>query len=148
MNAVLLERVAGRLVSGRRRVGPAFVVVALVSEGALLFVAAQAGSVDGPRVMANMAVDGWLPHRFSALSERLTMRNGILLMGGTALAALIYTRGQVSKLVVMYAINVFVTVFAVEHRDDGFLAPADAREDPKLWRAAPSAHVLAAGLCV
>ena len=77
--------------------------------GALLFVAAQAGFIDGPRVMANMAVDSWLPHRFSALSERLTMRNGVLLMGGAALAALLYTRGEVSKLVVMYAINVFVT---------------------------------------
>jgi len=43
------------------------------------------------------------------LSERLTMRNGIMLMGGAALAALLYTRGEVSKLVVMYAINVFVT---------------------------------------
>ena len=109
MNAVLLERVAGGWSLGGVNVGHAFVVIALVSEGALLFVAAQAGFLDGPRVMANMAIDSWLPHRFSALSERLTMRNGVLLMGGTALAALIYTRGHVSKLVVMYSINVFVT---------------------------------------
>ena len=109
MNAVLLERVAGGWSVGGVARRPGFVVAALVSEGALLFVAAQAGFLDGPRVMANMAVDSWLPHRFSALSERLTMRNGILLMGGAALAALVYTRGQVSKLVVMYSINVFVT---------------------------------------
>ena len=54
----------------------------LVSEAALLFVAAQAGFIDGPRVMSNMAIDSWLPHRFAALSERLTTHNGILLMGG------------------------------------------------------------------
>ena len=71
--------------------------------------AAQAGFVDGPRVMANMAVDSWLPHRFAALSVRLTMRNGIVLMGSAAVALLVYTRGSVAALVVMYSINVFLT---------------------------------------
>lgn len=89
--------------------GGTLALITLFSEGALLLVAAQAGFVDGPRVMANMAVDSWFPHRFSALSERLTMRNGILLMGLSAIALLIYTRGSVSALVVMYSINVFVT---------------------------------------
>ena len=84
-------------------------VTALFSEGALLFVAAQAGFLGGPRVVSNMAVDSWLPHRFAALSERLTTENGVLLMGGAAVAALLYTEGSVSKLVVMYSINVFVT---------------------------------------
>src|SRR5262249_44391573 len=60
-------------------------------------------------VLANMAVDSWMPHRFAALSERLTTQNGILLMGGAALAALIYTAGDVGHLVVMYSINVFLT---------------------------------------
>ena len=63
-----------------------------LSEAMLLVVAAQAGFIDGPRVLANMAVDSWVPHRFAALSERLTTQNGILLMGAAALAALIYTR--------------------------------------------------------
>ncbi len=58
-------------------------IVTLASEGALLVVAAQAGFIDGPRVLANMAVDSWVPHRFSALSDRLTTQNGIVLMGGT-----------------------------------------------------------------
>ncbi len=109
MNAVLLERVAGHWHIGGVKLGTAFVITALVSEGALLFVAAQAGFLDGPRVMANMAVDSWLPHRFAALSDRLSMRNGVMLMSVAAIAALIYTRGDVSKLVVMYSINVFLT---------------------------------------
>jgi len=146
MNAVLLERVAGGWSLGGVDVGHAFVVVALVSEGALLFVAAQAGFLDGPRVMANMAVDSWLPHRFSALSERLTMRNGILLMGGTALAALIYTRGQVSKLVVMYAINVFVT-FSLSNIAMTVFWLRRRRTDPSWFRHLP-AHVAAALLCL
>jgi len=59
--------------------------------------------------MANMAIDSWFPHRFATLSERLTMQNGILLMGGSALLLLIYTHGSISTLVVMYSINVFAT---------------------------------------
>ena len=43
-------------------------------------------SSTGPRVMANMAVDSWAPHRFAQLSDRLTMQNGVLLMGGSSLA--------------------------------------------------------------
>jgi len=104
MNAVLVEQVAEGI-----PFGPAFVVLTLLSEAMLLVVAAQAGFIDGPRVLSNMAVDSWVPHRFAALSERLTTQNGILLMGAAGVAALLYTRGDVRHLVVMYAINVFVT---------------------------------------
>jgi amino acid transporter len=109
MNAILLDRVAGHWRLGGWNAGYWFVLIALCSEAGLLFVAAQTGFVDGPRVMANMAIDSWLPHRFAALSERLSMQNGVLLMGGTSIAALLYTHGNVEKLVVMYSINVFLT---------------------------------------
>jgi len=104
MNAVLVERLVDGL-----PLGPTLVVLTLFSEALLLVVAAQAGFIDGPRVLANMAVDSWVPHRFAALSERLTTQNGILLMGIAALAALWYTEGDVGHLVVMYSINVFLT---------------------------------------
>ena len=81
----------------------------MASEAALLVVAAQTGFLDGPRVLANMALDSWVPRRFAALSERLTTQNGIVLMGLASLAALLYTGGNVQHLVVMYSINVFVT---------------------------------------
>lgn len=104
MNASLLST----MTSGLPGAG-IFVILTLISEGALLIVAAQAGFIDGPRVLANMAVDYWIPRRFAALSDRLTTRNGILLMGMSALAILIYARGNVRHLVVMYSINVFLT---------------------------------------
>ncbi|HTI30408.1 MAG TPA: APC family permease, partial [Methylomirabilota bacterium] len=104
MNAVLVDRMAGALPGGH-----VFLILTMLSEATLLVVAAQAGFIDGPRVLANMAVDSWVPHRFAALSERLTTQNGIVLMGAAALAALLYTRGQVSHLIVMYSINVFLT---------------------------------------
>ena len=71
--------------------------------------AAQAGFVDGPRVMANMAVDYWFPRRFASLSDRFTIQNGVLLMGGASVLLLLYARGSIPTLVVMYSINVFLT---------------------------------------
>jgi amino acid transporter len=109
MNAVLLERFAGGWRVGGVPLGHGFVIVTLLAEGALLVVAAQAGFIDGPRVMSNMATDSWLPHRFSQLSDRLTMQNGVLLMGATSLATLFYTHGDLTHLITMYSINVFVT---------------------------------------
>jgi amino acid transporter len=103
-NAVLVEKVA----AGFPLAG-ALVVLTLFSEGALLVVGAQAGFTDGPRVLGNMAVDSWVPHRFAGLSERLTTQNGVLLMGAASLAALLYTRGEIATLVLMYSINVFIT---------------------------------------
>jgi hypothetical protein len=104
MNAVLAETVLRPLPFSRT-----LVIATLFAAAALLVVAAQAGFLDGPRVLANMAVDRWVPHRFASLSDRLTTQNGILLMGSAALAALLYTRGNVSHLIVMYSINVFLT---------------------------------------
>jgi amino acid transporter len=109
MNSLLADKLAGGLSLGGLPIGKWFVFITLMSEALLLFVAAQAGFIDGPRVMANMAHDSWLPHRFSALSDRLTMQNGVLLMGISSLVVLVYTRGAVAALVVMYSINVFLT---------------------------------------
>jgi amino acid transporter len=105
MNAVLAEQFAG----GWGGAGRVFVWVTLAAETALLFVAAQAGFIDGPRVMSNMANDRWLPARFAQLSDRLSMHQGILLIAGASVATLLYTRGDTGTLVLMYSINVFLT---------------------------------------
>src|SRR5436305_4753296 len=109
MNAVLSERVFGGWHLAGLPFGYWVVLVTLGAEGLLLGVGAQAGFIDGPRVMANMAVDSYLPHRFASLSEQLTMQNGVVLMGLAALAMLAYTRGNIQTLVYMYSINVFLT---------------------------------------
>jgi len=109
LNAVLADRVAGGWRLGGLPLGWLFAQLTIASEAALLFVAAQTGFIDGPRVMSNMAVDSWLPHRFASLSDRLTTKDGVILMGCSAAALLLLTRGSVSTLVVMYSINVFAT---------------------------------------
>jgi hypothetical protein len=61
-----------------------------------------------------MALDSWVPHRFAQLSDRLVMQNGVFLMGLAAVGALLYTRGDITTLVVMYSINVFITFSLTE----------------------------------
>ncbi len=107
LNAVLMESIT----TGWGRAGRIFVLFALVSEAVLLFVAAQTGFLDGPRVLANMSIDRWLPRQFGLLSERLVIKNGIFLMGGAALILMIVSGGSVQFLLVLYAINVFITFF-------------------------------------
>ena len=141
MNAVLLERLARGLPGGT-----AFVIVTLISEGALLVVGAQAGFIDGPRVLGNMAVDSWMPRRFAALSERLTTQNGVLLMGAAALVVLLYERGDVRRLVVMYSINVFLTfslsMFAMARQT------MRTRRDRARWKGRASLFIGGFVLCV
>ena len=108
-NAVLASRLAGSISIFDLPVGQWFVVLTIISEAILLLVAAQTGFIGGPRVMANMANDSWLPRRFAALSDRLTMQDGILLMGVAAALLLAYAHGRIQILVVMYSINVFLT---------------------------------------
>ncbi|MCC7259628.1 MAG: APC family permease [Alphaproteobacteria bacterium] len=83
--------------------------VAMFLSAGLLFVAGNAGFLAGPAVLASMAIDRWMPHSFSVLSNRLVTKNGIVLMGVAALGALAITGGQVSVLVVLYSINVFLS---------------------------------------
>lgn len=140
LNAVLAERVADYL-----SLGSGFAVITIVAEGALLIVAAQTGFVDGPRVLANMAIDRWVPRRFAALSERLTALNGIVLMGAAALGALLYTGGDVRQIVVLYSINVFLTFTMTELSMCRFwIRESQARPD---WRRKIAIHAIGLVMC-
>ena len=85
------------------------VPVVLMFEAGLLVVAANAGFLAGPNVIANMASDEWMPKSFSSLSSRLVVKNGIVFMAIAALVTLVITDGSVHVLVVLYSINVFIT---------------------------------------
>jgi amino acid transporter len=111
LNAVLFEKLTAAWPPLLSR---GFVIAAMASSAALLLVAAQTGFFGGPRVLANMAVDRWMPTRFATLSDRLVTQNGVLLMGGAAfivtyLVSKFSAHGAVSVLVVLYSINVFIT---------------------------------------
>ncbi len=142
-NAVLVEKVAAGFPLART-----LIVLTLFSEGALLVVGAQAGFTDGPRVLANMAVDSWVPHRFAGLSERLTTQNGVVMMGAASLAALLYTRGNVGTLVLMYSINVFITFSLSMFAMMRFWLRARHQSVPLPWRKRSLTFALGFVLCV
>lgn len=106
LNAILFEQAT---VAWPGKSGITFILIALFSEAMLLFVAAQAGLIAGPRVLANMSLDRWFPTKFSMLSDRLVIQNGVLIMSGLSLAIMFFTRGSVKLLIVLYSINVFIT---------------------------------------
>lgn len=109
LNATVFDAVLTELLGPGSAIVPGLLGLTLAFAAALLFVAANTGFLGGPAVLANMAVDRWVPHQFGQLSDRLVTQNGILVMGGAALGALWLTGGAVHLLVVLYSINVFLT---------------------------------------
>lgn len=106
LNAILFERAT---TGWNTNYAVTLIFVALISEATLLFVAAQTGFLGGPSVLANMSLDRWFPTKFSALSDRLVIQKGILIMGGLSLVIMVFSGGSVRLLVVLYSINVFIT---------------------------------------
>ena len=108
LNAVLFQNMTAGWNGSLAQI---FIFLTLFSEAAILFIAAQTGFLDGPRVLSNMALDRWLPTRFAMLSDRFVTQNGILIMGGAAAIMMLLSGGSVRFLIVLYSINVFLTFF-------------------------------------
>ncbi|MDR3416461.1 MAG: amino acid permease [Nevskia sp.] len=109
LNAVTFKQIIDSLGWKSPQLRNTALVLTLGLEGGLLLVAANTGFLGGPAVMANMAADRWVPRQFRQLSSRMVTQNGVLMMGGAALAILLWSHGAVSLLVVLYSINVFLT---------------------------------------
>ena len=74
------------------------------------------------------------------------MQNGVLLMGGTAIAALVYTHGDVTLLVTMYSINVFLT-FSLSNLGMSRFWIQNRKTQPE-WRRHLPVHLVGLALCV
>jgi amino acid transporter len=81
----------------------------LFSETVLLIMAAQTGFLGGPRVLTNMSIDRWFPNRFTTLSDRFVIRDGIIIMGIASILLMLFTKGAVPILVILYSLSVFIT---------------------------------------
>ncbi len=109
LNASAFYAITNNWFIGDFQIGSYLVPLVLMLETGLLLVAANAGMLAGPQVVANMAIDEWMPKHFAALSNRLVVKNGILFMTISAIATILITKGQVKVLIVLYSINVFIT---------------------------------------
>src|SRR3989338_862215 len=145
MNAVLTYSFVDSLGLGGGNVGRSFIITVLFAEAALLFVAAQAGFIAGPRVMANMASDLWLPHRFATLSDRLTMQDGVLITSAASIMTLLYTQGATHTLVLMYSINVFITFSLAQAAMLRFWLQNKSKYAD--WKRKISVHIASFALC-
>lgn len=146
MNASLAYRFSEILGGDGRPWGQWFVFTTLFAEAALLIVAAQAGFIDGPRVMANMALDSWLPRRLASLSDRLTIQDGVILMSLASMATLLYAKGHTMTLVLMYSINVFLTFTLSQMSMIRFWLNNRAKH--RDWNKKISVHLVGFVLCV
>ncbi|NCX94218.1 MAG: amino acid permease, partial [Gammaproteobacteria bacterium] len=103
-NAILFGSILGN--SGW---GSAALVITLSFEAGILLLGANTGFLGGPAVLANMAIDRWVPVLFSNISSRLVKQNGILFFGLGALLIVALFDGHVDILVVLYSTSVFLT---------------------------------------
>lgn len=147
LNASLAEAVFGAGAVGR-----ALVLATLLSEALLLVAAAQTGFIDGPRVLASMAVDSWVPRWFSRLSDRLVVANGVFLIGLGGIAAILLTLGDVQKLVILYSFCVFTTFllsqagmtrYWIRHKEAGWVRRSAASATATLLAVAVLGTLLA-----
>jgi K+ transporter len=87
-----------------------------------------------------------MPHAFANLSERLVTKNGVILLAVASASLMVYARGRVSFLVVLYAINVFIT-FSLTQVSMARMWVRERRRHAG-WRPKLVLHVVTLVLCV
>jgi amino acid transporter len=75
----------------------------------VLFMAANTSFADFPRVSAILANDRFMPRQFAFKGDRLAFSRGIVFLAGAASLLLIAFAGDVTRLIPLYAIGVFVS---------------------------------------
>lgn len=80
-----------------------------VATAGVLFLAANTSFYDFPLLSAILSRDKYMPRQFSFRGDRLAYSNGILLLAGTSAVLLVVFGGQVTRLIPLYAVGVFVS---------------------------------------
>jgi amino acid transporter len=97
--SALAARVLGR--------GPLYVLVQAATM-AILAVAANTSFAGFPRLGSVLALDGYLPHQFSALGDRLVYSNGMLALAGLTGLLIVVFGGDSHALIPLFATGVFL----------------------------------------
>ncbi|WP_123381395.1 APC family permease [Pseudokineococcus lusitanus] len=84
-----------------------FVVTA--ATGLILVLAANTAFNGFPVLGSILARDGWLPRQLHTRGDRLAFSNGILLLAGAAVVLVIAFDAQVTRLIQLYIVGVFVS---------------------------------------
>ncbi len=95
----------GRAVLGKN----VFYYAFQVATATVLFLAANTSYSAFPPLGANLARDHFLPRQFSFRGDRLAYSNGIMILSLAAIALVIAFNGEVSRLIPLYALGVFIS---------------------------------------
>jgi amino acid transporter len=87
---------------------PGFFVVAAVT-GLILVLAANTAFNGFPVLGSILARDGYLPRQLHTRGDRLAFSNGILLLSGFAILLIVAFDAQVTRLIQLYIVGVFVS---------------------------------------
>ena len=98
----------GETVFGHGVVGDLLAYSLQASTMLILVLAANTGFADFPRLASFQASDSFLPRQLTKRGHRLVFSNGILALAGTAGLLVVVTGAEVTRLIPLYAIGVFV----------------------------------------
>jgi len=85
-----------------------FYYISQAATAAILVLGANTAFADFPRLSYFLARDGFMPHQFMARGDRLAFSTGIVALSGAALVLVVSFGAQVSALIPLYAVGVFV----------------------------------------
>jgi amino acid transporter len=97
--------IMGREVFGT---GPLYYVLQAATAG-ILILSANTAYAGFPRLTSLIAIDGFLPRQLGNLGDRLVYSNGVLVLAAAATGLLVAFRGQVSSLVPLFAVGLFLS---------------------------------------
>jgi amino acid transporter len=98
----------GEAVYGTGTVGEIFTYLLQAATMLILVLAANTGFADFPRLASIQAGDSFLPRQLTKRGHRLVFSNGIIALAGAAGVLVVLTGAEVTKLIPLYAIGVFV----------------------------------------
>jgi len=120
----------GKLVYGETAAGHALFYALQAGTMLILVLAANTSFADFPRLASFHAGDNFMPRQFMVRGHRLVFSNGIIFLSIAAIATLLASGGEVSRLIPLYAIGVF-TSFTLSQ--SGMAKHHITHKDPK-WR--------------
>ena len=87
--------------------GPLYFLIQ-ISTMLILAVAANTSFADFPRVASILARDGYLPHQFTGLGDRLVFNNGIAALAAMAALLIVIFQGDTHLLIPLFAVGAFL----------------------------------------
>ena len=109
------------------RVGFYFVIAATI---VILFLAANTAFSGFPVLGSILAKDGYLPRQLHTRGDRLAYSNGILVLATLAIILVLAFKADVTALIQLYVVGVFVSFTTSQFGHDAALDPAAADRDP------------------